>query len=265
MRSGILFALILAVIVPARAALAYTDEAQAARNRSVLPSRFVHLSEVAPDIVQDIRYAGYHNFLGRPVAGYESAQCILTKDAAEALKAVQKELNASGLGLMVYDCYRPTRAVQDFMNWSRNPQDQIAKNEFYPTVDKKDFFELGYVAKKSSHSRGSTMDLTIVPFPFKPGETFSPGQALVPCTAPYEDRFRDGSVDMGTGFDCMDDRSHALSDKIPLIAQQNRMLLRHIMEKYGFVPYDAEWWHFTLKAEPFPNTSFDFTVTEPRK
>jgi D-alanyl-D-alanine dipeptidase len=265
MRARILFVLIVAAASLAATARAHSDEIYAAQNRAVLPAGFVHLSDVAPDIVQDMRYAGYHNFLGRPVKGYESGQCILTLDAARALKAVQEELNASGLGLMVYDCYRPTSAVRDFLNWSKNPQDQIAKGEFYPAVNKKDFVELGYVARQSSHSRGSAVDLTIVRFPFKPGETFSPGQELVPCTAPYGERFNDGSIDMGTGFDCMDERSHSLSDKITVIAQQNRMLLRQIMEKHGFAPYPYEWWHFALKNEPFPNSSFNFFVTDPRK
>lgn len=255
MRVKILFILIFLAFVPVLAA----------KDAPGLPHGFVYLREVAPDIIQDIRYNGWHNFLGRPVKGYEAAECILTSDAAKALKDVQEELAASGLGLKVYDCYRPQRAVDDFVAWSEKPQDQTAKAEFYPNVDKKDFFELGYVAKKSGHSRGSTVDLTIVPLPYKPGESFTPGQELKPCTAPYDTRFADGSLDMGTGFDCMDELSHSLSDNIPLVARQNRMLLRALMEKHGFAPYEYEWWHFTLKKEPFPNTAFDFPVTAPRQ
>ena len=255
MRAKLLALLFFILLVPAHAAQEQTG----------LPAGFVFLRDVAPNIVQDIRYHGWHNFLGRPVKGYEAAECILTMDAAHALKAVQEELNASGLGLKVYDCYRPQRAVGDFVAWSKNPKDQAAKAEFYPNVDKKDFFELGYVAKKSGHSRGSTVDLTIVPWPHKTAETFSPGQSLMPCTAPYGERFVDGSIDMGTGFDCMDERSHSLADSVPLVARENRLRLRKIMEKHGFSPYEFEWWHFTLKNEPFPDTYFDFPVTSPKR
>ncbi|WP_243360128.1 M15 family metallopeptidase [Fundidesulfovibrio terrae] len=255
MRLKMLIALILLVLTPALAA----------REFGVLPRGFVSLREVAPEIVQDMRYHGWHNFLGRPVKGYDAPECILTIDTAKALKAVQDELSASGLGLKVYDCYRPKRAVEDFWVWSKNPDDQQAKAEFYPNVDKKDFFDLGYVAKKSGHSRGSTVDLTIVNLPYKEGEAFTPGQELVPCTASFDWRFKDGSLDMGTGFDCMDELSHSLSTAIPMVAQENRMLLRKIMEKHGFSPYEQEWWHFTLKKEPFPDTYFDFPVSSARQ
>lgn len=230
-----------------------------------LPARFVYLRDVAPDIVQDIRYAGWHNFLGRPVKGYDAPECVLTMEAAKALKAVQEELNASGLGLKVYDGYRPQRAVSDFAAWSKAVNDQIAKAEFYPAEDKKDFFDKGYVALKSGHSRGSTVDLTIVVWPPRPGESYTPGQELKPCTAPYDVRFNDGTLDMGTGFDCMDPKSAPLSNDVPLVARNNRLLLRALMEKHGFAPYEAEWWHFTLKKEPFPDTYFDFPVTAPAK
>ncbi len=241
MRLKILAALILLLLVPAHAA-----------REGSLPPGFAYLRNVAPEIVQEIRYHGWHNFLARPVKGYEAAECVLSVEAAKALKSANDELNKSGYALKVYDCYRPKRAVQDFVEWSAKPDEQAAKAEFYPFVDKKDFFELGYVAKKSGHSRGSTVDLTIVSLPVRPGESYSPGQELVACTAPY------------TGFDCMDERSHPASTQVPLVAQQNRMLLGKIMAKYGFVPYDQEWWHFTLKKEPFPNTYFDFPVTEPK-
>ena len=235
--------------------------AMAADAASGLPARFAYLRDVAPEIVQDIRYAGWHNFLGRPVNGYDAAECVLTIEAAAALKAVQEELTASGLGLKVYDGYRPKRAVADFVAWSKAASDQIAKTEFYPDEDKKDFFEKGYVALKSGHSRGSTVDLAIIVLPQRAGETYTPGQELVPCTAPYDVRFNDGILDMGTGFDCMDPRSAPLSAEVPLVARHNRMLLRAIMEKHGFMPYEAEWWHFTLQKEPFPDTYFDFPVT----
>ncbi len=128
-----------------------------------MPAGFVWLKDVDPTIEQEIRYYGDHNFLGRPVAGYEAPECILTKQAAEALRAVQRELEGSRLSLKVYDCYRPQRAVDDFVAWSKDVADQTMKAEFYPRVDKARVFELGYIAEKSGHTRGSTVDLTIVP------------------------------------------------------------------------------------------------------
>ena len=254
MRLKILAALVLIIL----------SSAHAARD-AVPPEGFVHLRQVAPDIVQDIRYFGPHNFLGRPVTGYEAAECVLTVQAAEALKAVNDELAPKGLALKVYDCYRPARAVDDFVKWSRAASDQAAKAEFYPNVDKKDFFELGYVAKRSGHSRGSTVDVTVVRLPAAPGEPYAPGQPLKPCTAPHGQRFDDGSLDMGTGFDCMDELSHSLSPRITGEARENRMLLREAMVRHGFKPYEYEWWHFTLAGEPYPDTYFDFPVTAPGK
>jgi len=230
---------------------------------SGLPQGFVALRDVDPSIIQDIRYHGFHNFLGRPVAGYDAPECILTTQAATALQAVQRELAAKGLGLKVYDGYRPQRAVDDFVAWSEQPAAQATKAEFYPNVDKKDFFDLGYVAKKSGHSRGSTVDVTIIPLPAPAAATggaYAPGQPLTACTGVYGKRFDDGSIDMGTGFDCMDVLSHPGSDAVSSQAKANRMLLRQVMEKHGFKPYEYEWWHFTLKNEPFPDTFFDFPV-----
>ena len=231
---------------------------------SDLPQGFVALRDVDPTIVQDIRYHGSHNFLGRPVMGYGAPECILTVQAAQALKAVQQELAPMGLGLKVYDGYRPQRAVNDFVAWSKKPADQSTKAEFYPNVNKKDFFDLGYVAKKSGHSRGSTVDVTIIPLPAPAaaaGGAYTPGQPLAACTDAYGKRFDDGSIDMGTGFDCMDVLSHPGTDKVSSQARANRMLLRQLMDKHGFKPYEFEWWHFTLKNEPFPETFFDFPVS----
>lgn len=229
--------------------------------RKGLPDGFVYLSDVDPSIVQDIRYHGEHNFLGRPVKGYEASECILSIDAAKALKGAQDQLAPAGLGLMVFDCYRPQKAVDDFVAWSAKPADQATKAEFYPRVDKKNFFELGYVAKKSGHSRGSTVDLTVVPRPFVPPTGNTPGQPLVSCYAPLGQRFQDGGLDMGGGFDCMDAISHSLSGAVSPQARANRMLLRQVMEAQGFKPYEYEWWHFTLKNEPFPETAFTFPVS----
>lgn len=232
----------------------------AASPSSHLPEEFVPLSEVDASILQDMRYAGDHNFIGRPVKGYEAPRCILTRPAAMALAEVQKALKPFSLSLKVYDCYRPQRAVDDFMTWSKDPADARMQAEFYPRVNKKDVFKLGYVAEHSGHSRGSTMDLTLVPLPVPPQPDFRPGQRLIDCTAPVAKRFRDNSLDMGTGYDCFDVMATTLSPKVQPQARVNRMLLKTLMEDHGFVNYAPEWWHFTLKTEPYPETYFDFPV-----
>jgi D-alanyl-D-alanine dipeptidase len=225
-----------------------------------MPPGFVYLRDVAPSIVQDIRYAGYHNFLGRPVAGYGAAECILTRQAAAALAKIQAELEEKNLTLRVYDCYRPQRAVNDFVAWSKNAADQSMKGEFYPRVDKALFFKLGYVLAKSGHSRGSTVDLTIERLETRPAQPYAPGDPLKSCIAPYVLRYHDGSLNMGTGFDCMDPLSHP-SAEVGNIAHAHREQLAALMEKYGFKGIKEEWWHFTLAGEPYPKTYFDFPIT----
>lgn len=225
-----------------------------------LPSGFVYLHQVDMGILQDIRYAGLHNFIGRPVKGYEAHECILTKQAAQALSLVQKELQKSSLSLKVYDCYRPTMAVADFIVWSHDSAHQEMKPEFYPRVNKADVFNLGYVAEKSGHSRGSTIDLTIVPYPAPNQASYRRGQHLISCIAPYHQRYQDNSIDMGTGFDCMDALSHGTNRTINKLAYEHRMFLRQLMINNGFEPYAYEWWHFTLKDEPYPTTYFNFKV-----
>lgn len=224
-----------------------------------LPQGFVYLGKVDPSIVQELRYAGYHNFIGRPVKGYEAASgCILTREAAQALKEVQTELRKSSLSLKVYDCYRPQRAVNDFIAWSTQAQDQRMKAEFYPRVNKADVFKLGYVAEKSGHSRGSTMDLTIVPLPVPSQERYHRGQKLVACYWPYHLRFRDNSLNMGSGYDCLDEAAHVDYQDLKPLERNNRTLLSQVMIRHGFTPYAKEWWHFTLAKEPYPQTYFDF-------
>lgn len=224
-----------------------------------MPADFIYLRNVDPSIVQDMRYITYHNFIGRPIQGYYAAECILTKKAAHALSEVQQELQQHALSLKVYDCYRPQMAVDEFVSWGQN-SDQKMKAEFYPRVDKKDFVQKGYVAAESGHSRGSTIDLTIVPIPTPPQAKYYPGEKLVSCFASYQTRFRDNSIDMGTGFDCFDRLAHPSNKEISAIAYHNRMLLKNIMNKYGFKGMATEWWHFTLKNEPYPETYFDFPI-----
>lgn len=201
-----------------------------------LPANFIYLEDIDPSIKQDVRYFTANNFIGRPVKGYLAPRCILTYSAGLALKRVQDELKPQGLGLKVFDCYRPQMACNDFMIWSKDIADQKTKKDYFPRVNKADFFKVGYVAEKSSHSRGSTVDLTII--------------RLANQT----------ELNMGTHFDFMDELSHPSNTLVGKEAYDNRMLLSNLMQKYGFEPILTEWWHFTLKDEPYPEQYFNFVV-----
>ena len=227
---------------------------------NIMPDNFVDLHEAIPDLVLDIRYFSNHNFLGVKVDGYEAPKCLITRQAADALAKVQAELKAFSLSLKIYDCYRPQRAVDHFVRWAKDMEDTKTKGEFYPTVDKGNLFRDGYIAEKSSHTRGSTVDITIVPVPVRAQEKYIPGQMLHACFLPARKRFKDNSIDMGTGVDCFHELSHPGNLKMGLQQRSNRLLLKTLMDKYGFNPYDQEWWHFTLKNEPYPATYFDFPV-----
>ena len=163
----------------------------------------------------------------------------------------KKKLLRSGYSLKVYDCYRPQMAVNDIKNWSQKKDQQAMKAEFFPRENKADLFKNGYVALYSGHSRGSTVDLTIVDRDHPAQEIFQQNQALLPCYAPQKERFSDNSLDFGTGFDCLDKVASYNNANISPTAYQNRQFLRHLMRKEGFKPYSKEWWHFTLKREPF--------------
>lgn len=224
-----------------------------------LPSGFVYLRDADPTIVQDIRYAGAHNFVGRPIKGYLAAECILSEPAARALKAVQAKLAAKNLSLIVWDCYRPKRAVDDFLRWSRDPAHAEMKAEFYPRTDKQSLFAAGYLAVRSAHSRGSTVDLGIVPSSFAvPAQPGPP--PLKPCTAPKGERFEDGAIDFGTGYDCLDVLGSTSNPRVGPVASANRQMLKAAMRDAGFRGYFREWWHFELANEPFGN-GFDFEIT----
>lgn len=225
------------------------------------PDEFVALRTAAPTIIQEIRYVTPHNFVGEPVDGYEQPLCILTRPAALALQRAQWKLLRQGYSLKVYDCYRPQRAVDHFVRWAKDLQDERMKPEFYPQVDKSRLFADGYIAEKSGHSRGSTVDLTIVKLPAKPTRPYVPGEKLVPCYAPQGERFRDNSVDMGTGYDCFDTLSHTDDPRIQGERRANRQLLKSTLAGVGFTNLPEEWWHFTHKPELFPDTYFDFPVS----
>ena len=226
---------------------------------SDMPRRFVRLDEAIPTIIVDMRYFGDHNFIGSRIDGYNAPVAYLTKDAAEALAGVQEELMSLGLSLKIYDSYRPQRAVNQFIEWARDLDDTGVKAEFYPNVAKNELFREGYISPRSSHTRGSTLDLTVVPYPgpAEPAWLISEQSA---CTLPSAERYADNSLDMGTGYDCFDTLSWTDDTRIGAPARAHRLLLKSLMEKYGFRNYSREWWHFTFENEPFPDTYFDFPV-----
>ena len=204
-----------------------------------LPKNFVLIKELVPSIVIEMRYGTNNNFTGRSIPGYESRQAVITIATANALKKVQKELNKLGLGLKIFDAYRPQKAVNYFMKWSDQPSDTIMKNKYYPNLKKNTLFDLGYIASKSGHTRGSTVDVTLL----------------------YESGPEKGKeVDMGSVWDLFGVSSGYGYVAISMIQKENRRLLRKLMIAHEFLPYDKEWWHFSLKNEPYPDTYFDFIV-----
>ncbi len=226
--------------------------------RATMPPAMVYLSDVDATIAQDIRYARAHNFLGRPVDGYQAAQCILRRAVAEALARVQHRFKQHGLSLKVYDCYRPARAVRDFVRWARDPNDTTRKAEFYPTLRKGDLFKLRYISKKSKHTLGNTVDLTLVPL----GSTAPPFDGSAPqraCHGPAKTRARDNSLEFGTGYDCFHARSGRGLQSSHKLAWHNRALLNREMGKEGFKNYFREWWHFKLPGAG-ANEAMDFPV-----
>lgn len=244
--------------------LAVTAAAPAARAEPEpkAPGEFVALRSVDPTIIQEMRYTTAHNFMGEPVDGYRQPVCILTRPAAHALRTAQTRLLREGYSLKVYDCYRPQRSVDHFVRWAKDLGDQTMKDEFYPLVDKTRLFEDGYIAEKSGHSRGSTVDLTLVKLPAAATRPYRPGEELTPCYAPEGERFPDSSVDMGTGYDCFDTLSHTDDPRIQGAQRANRQLLKGTLAGLGFVNLPEEWWHYTYKPEPFPDTYFDFPVAK---
>jgi zinc D-Ala-D-Ala dipeptidase len=200
------------------------------------PNEFVYLQNFAPSIQQDLRYYSHNNFIGRPIAGYKKPVCILTKYAAAVLLKIQYELAEQGLGLKVFDCYRPQMAVDDFFHWSQDATDQKMKSAYYPHINKAELFKRNYIARRSGHTRGSTVDLTLV------------------------DLNTNKPLDMGTPFDFLDPLSHPANRAISREQFKNRILLRSVMLKFGFSPLKTEWWHFTLSNEPYKDTYFNFPV-----
>lgn len=213
------------------------------------PPDLVALRAVAPGIRQSMRYAGRHNFMGRPVAGYEAPECWLSRRAADSLAAVQQELDGYGLRLRVFDCYRPQSAVNDFVRWGKDLSDQKNKDMYYPRVPKSELFKRGYIAEKSGHSRGSTVDLGL--------DVADSLLARKQVRGPLADGI---AVDMGTPFDLFDEQSHTdNADQSPDV-QHNRRWLRALMQRHGWRNLPEEWWHYTLQDEPYPDRYFDIPV-----
>ena len=200
-------------------------------------SDFVLLSDYVPSVVQEIRYYSTYNFIGDRIDGYEQPCAIITKEAARALKAVSNEMNVKGYRLKIFDAYRPATAVKHFVLWGIEDLDQRMKPFFYPDLQKQELFKQGYIASQSSHSRGSTVDLTLL------------------------DMATGKEIDMGSPFDYFSEKSHPDYKGVTDEQYNNRMLLQSVMVKHGFEPIDCEWWHFTLKDEPYPDTYFEFPVT----
>jgi D-alanyl-D-alanine dipeptidase len=232
----------------------------AAAEPTAPPGAFVSLHDVDPSIVIEMRYLTPHNFIGRRIPGYRENVCLLTRPAAEALKNAQTAVRAQGYTLKVYDCYRPQRSVDAFVKWAKDLGDRKMKAEFYPRVRKRVLFKEGYIAAQSGHSRGSTVDLTLVKLPPRSQERYHRGDRLRDCARPARKRFRDNSIDMGTGYDCFDPLAHPYNGRIGGKQRANRMKLRKPMIAAGFKGLETEWWHFTLKNEPYPETFFDFPM-----
>ncbi|MFE3559785.1 M15 family metallopeptidase [Streptomyces sp. NPDC059193] len=225
----------------------------------VTPEDFVALASVDQSIIQEMRYSTRVNFVGERVDGYQQPLCILTEPTAKALHRAQQKLLPQGYSLKVYDCYRPQRAVDNFVRWAKDLTDLRMKEEFYPQVAKDRLFADGYIAEKSGHSRGSTVDLTLVKLGTPKTGPGSPEPAAA-CYASQDQRRPDDSVDMGTAFDCFDPLSHTDNPQIQGIQKSNRQFLRKTLEEEGFSNLPEEWWHFTHKPESHPDTYFDFPV-----
>jgi D-alanyl-D-alanine dipeptidase len=225
-----------------------------------LPQGFVYLRDVDPTIQQDIRYAGSANFVGHAIPGYDAAECVLVRQAANVLKAVQTKLKEKQLSLKVYDCYRPARAVGSFVDWAKTPDQAKTKSVYYPALAKRALFP-DYIATRSGHSRGATVDLTLVPLDTTAPSEASIEQNTAACTAPKLARAPDNGLDMGTSFDCFDTKANTAASGLTEDERQNRAFLVDVMGRSGFKNYEKEWWHFTLENEPYPNTIFDFPIS----
>ena len=243
-------------------ALAVAAAASPAAAQS-LPGGFVLVRDIDPTILQDIRYAGSNNFVGRPLRGYEAAECVVKRAVGLALQRVQQELAPQKLSLKMLDCYRPARASADMVAWARDGRETPAQKRYNPAFSKKDLFRLGYIAEHSGHSTGAAVDLTLVDLKADNSAVFDPAKTYADCTAPASARAPEASVDMGTGYDCADLKAHAAARSITPGQRGWRNLLVAAMAKQGFVNYSKEWWHFSLPGAAGP--AYDFPISARRK
>ncbi|HLV40435.1 M15 family metallopeptidase [Xanthomarina sp.] len=206
------------------------------QDKKSMPEGFVYAKTFIPDLEVELRYYSTNNFVGDTIAGYHANTLIVTRPTAQALKLVQEELLLHNLCLKIYDAYRPQEAVNHFIKWARKLDDTLMKQEFYPNVEKRHLFKEGYIASKSGHSRGSTLDLTII------------------------DADTHEALDMGSPYDFFGEPSWVNYQNLSKEQKTNRQLLQDVMVKHGFRNYPKEWWHFTLRNEPFPKTYFNFPV-----
>lgn len=217
---------------------AFTPGVRVAPAQDASAAGMLDVAMLAPDLHIDMRYAGSNNFTGARVEGYEAPRCYLLAPVAEALARVQASVLAQGLSLVVYDCYRPVRAVQHFVAWARDASDQRTKADYYPRLDKSRLLD-GYIAETSGHSRGATLDV-----------------GLLRCDAGT----RCAPLDMGTAFDLFDTRANTDSPEVTQVQRANRQQLLQAMRAEGFENYPLEWWHYTFRPEPSPHTAYDFPV-----
>jgi D-alanyl-D-alanine dipeptidase len=255
---------LLTVSIALTAMLVSASDGAFAKNETMAPpSGFSYLRDIAPSIMQDMRYASRNNFTGKILPGYKAGECILRNRVALALSQVQAALKPQGYSLKVYDCYRPARAVRAFGVWAHNLKD-LSTKDYYPRLPKTGLFGKGYIARHSGHSIGSTVDLTLVRLPATPQRKFNPEQPRKPCIALYGVRPADNSIDMGTAFDCFDVRSHTNNPRITGQARRNRQKLKSVMTRFGFANYHREWWHYSYKKRTYPRIYHDFPIL-PRK
>ena len=229
-----------------------------AANGQGLPGGFVYLRDIDPTIIQDIRYATANNFVGHALAGYQAGECVVKREVGQRLKKIQEELAKQKLSLKMFDCYRPTRAVADMVNWSRDGKETPAGRRYNPAFRKADLFRLGYIATYSGHSTGSALDLTLVDLTADNSARFDSAKVYADCTAPVDQRAPEGSIDMGTGYDCSDVKANTASPLITPVQRQWRTTLVAAMRKQGFVNYFKEWWHFSLPGAG--GEAYDFPI-----
>jgi zinc D-Ala-D-Ala dipeptidase len=229
----------------------------------VLPDGFAYLRDIDPTIIQDIRYAGSNNFMGRPLRGYGAAECVVKREVGVLLQHVQEELALQGLSLKMFDCYRPERAVADMVAWSRDGRETPAGKRYNPAFSKQDLFRLGYIAERSGHSTGAALDLTLVDLKADNSAVFDSGKAYGDCIANVNLRAPEGSVDMGTGYDCSDVKAHTSAKSITAAQRRWREKLVLLMARRGFVNYSKEWWHFSLPAAG--GQAYDFPILAPKR